>query len=151
MNTSTKPAHEIVSATAANDLYYRDGIDWPVGGDESLRGHGTIRLRRASQRVDIWSGPKVAAPPQFAAGWNSPGYLPDNPPELFDSASEAWDYLLEEADRYADEMREMAAEGRTELEQSIIDEVSQLETAKGEGSYLIGGLVYFVYRAEADQ
>lgn len=53
MSTSTKPAHEIVSATAANDLYYNPetGIDWPVGGDESLRGHGTIGLRRASQRV----------------------------------------------------------------------------------------------------
>lgn len=33
----------------------------------------------------------------YVANFNVPGYLPDNPPELFDTIQEAWSYLLEEA------------------------------------------------------
>lgn len=149
MHTSTKPAHEIVNARSANELYYRDGVDWPVGGDESLRGHGTIGLRHASQRVDIWAGPSVAAL-QFAAGWNMPGCLPDTPAELFDDIEEAWEYLADEVQLCADEMDQMLAEG---IEVSIVEgpeSIAEMDFTQP-GSLVIGGLVYFVQRVESGQ
>jgi hypothetical protein len=40
--------------------------------------------------------------PVYAAGWNMPGYMPDNPPEYFTSASIAVDYLREHAEDHAE-------------------------------------------------
>lgn len=39
----------------------------------------------------------------YAAGWNTPGYLPDTEPATFDTAREAWQYLVAEVDRAWDE------------------------------------------------
>lgn len=38
----------------------------------------------------------------FIAAFNVPGYLPESEPVAFDSAREAWDYLIDERDRYLD-------------------------------------------------
>jgi hypothetical protein len=38
----------------------------------------------------------------YAAGWNMPGYMPDNPPAYFTSASLAVDYLHQHAEDHAE-------------------------------------------------
>jgi hypothetical protein len=50
-----------------------------------------------TDEVDIW-----------VAGWNMPGYMPDNPPFLFVDWDNARDYLAEEMERALDEMGEGA-------------------------------------------
>ena len=89
----------------------------------------------------------------FVAGWNMPGCLPDSTPEEFDSTVEAWEYLIEEIERCAEEMAQMQVEGiepsQVELDTMGFDtdEIDQTRT----GSFLLGGLVYFVQRAEPGQ
>jgi hypothetical protein len=39
----------------------------------------------------------------FTAGWNIAGYLPETDPELFDTIDEAYAYLWETLDRWADQ------------------------------------------------
>lgn len=48
-----RAAHESVSVGAADNLFRRDRIDWPVSGDESLLAHGYVGLRKAGKRT-IW-------------------------------------------------------------------------------------------------
>ena len=38
----------------------------------------------------------------YVAGWNMPGYLPECDPERFESAGEAFKYLVETVDRFWD-------------------------------------------------
>jgi hypothetical protein len=40
---------------------------------------------------------------RFVAGWNMAGYLPETEPEVFDSLSDAAEYLRETMHRFADE------------------------------------------------
>ncbi len=54
-----RAAHDTVSAHAATGLYARDGVDWPVSGDATRTGYGTIGCRRHGQVVNIWHGPRV--------------------------------------------------------------------------------------------
>lgn len=58
-----KPAHDTVTLAAADNLWSANAIDWPVSGDDTRLGHGTIGMRRVSQRVNIWVNvsDKVAA------------------------------------------------------------------------------------------
>lgn len=39
----------------------------------------------------------------YSAGWNMPGYMPDNAPAIFLDASDALDHVRDEADRWIDE------------------------------------------------
>ncbi len=39
----------------------------------------------------------------YIAGWNMPGYLPDNEPAHFDTFEEAKQYIIDELMAYADE------------------------------------------------
>ena len=41
--------------------------------------------------------------PRYVAGWNMPGYLPDNPPEEFEDIADARAYIAGELDRVLDE------------------------------------------------
>ena len=65
--------------------------------------------------------------PLFCAGWNVPGYMPDNPPALFIDAASARDYLIDAIDND--------------------DAKSALEVSKkGECGINVGNYHYFVAR-----
>lgn len=49
-----KPAHEVVSAQASDSLFKRDGVDWPVSGDDTVIEWGKRGTRAISRRVNIW-------------------------------------------------------------------------------------------------
>lgn len=55
LSTDGRPAHDMVQAHRAQELYASNGVDWTVSGDATLAGYGTIGTRRASQRVNIWA------------------------------------------------------------------------------------------------
>lgn len=44
--------------------------------------------------------------PRFVAGWNMPGYMPDNVPEEFDNADDAKSYIIEELENYLDQLED---------------------------------------------
>ena len=52
---TTYPANERVIAIAANAT----PVEWPVSGDESVRAHGYIGLRRARDSVSLWDFPGI--------------------------------------------------------------------------------------------
>lgn len=88
----------------------------------------------------------------YVAGFNLPGCLPDNVEE-FDDTEEAWEYLVGEAEECAEEVEMMQVEGiePSATERGILDGLERIREAKGEMSVQIGGLVYFVQRAESSQ
>lgn len=49
-----KSAHEVVTAHAADNLFKRDGIDWPVSGDDTTIDWGKRGMRAVSKRVNVW-------------------------------------------------------------------------------------------------
>lgn len=49
------------------------------------------------------AGQLVNAVDLYSAGWNMPGYMPDNPPSLFVDADDALEHLRSEIERAADE------------------------------------------------
>lgn len=57
--TLTRPAHETMGALAANDAH----VEWTVSGDETVRAHGYMGLRRARNAVSLWDMP--GAKPQI--------------------------------------------------------------------------------------
>ena len=52
---TTYPANERVIAIAANAT----PVEWPVSGDESVRAHGYIGMRRARDSVSLWDFPGI--------------------------------------------------------------------------------------------
>lgn len=62
MTTATTPraANDRATAVNANELFNSTGIDWPVSGDATTVGYGTIGARRAAQAVHIWGNDGVA-------------------------------------------------------------------------------------------
>lgn len=52
---SDRGAHESVSAESANSLFSRDGVDWPVSGDQTLIDWGKRGTRAVSRNVNIWA------------------------------------------------------------------------------------------------
>lgn len=53
--TITRPAHETVGAVAANST----PVEWTVSGDETVRAHGYVGLRKARSAVSLWDMPGV--------------------------------------------------------------------------------------------
>jgi hypothetical protein len=79
--------------------------------------------------------------PRYAAGWNQPGYLPDDPGSVgeFDSLADAQAYLVGELDRaddIADGERAAAASG--------------LNSLTGPGTAYAGGWAWWIQNAEGD-
>lgn len=86
----------------------------------------------------------------FIAGWNMPGCLPDTAEPLpeFDNTVEAWEYIVDEIERAADDETQMVAEGRQSFYHVFnTDEIDQTRP----GSFQIGNMVYFVQRVEPGQ
>ena len=88
----------------------------------------------------------------FVAGWNMPGYLPDTAEPLpeFDTTEEAWEYLIDEINLCASEMP-MAGSTSSPLEDEIRDFDTSTIDQTHEGGFELGGLYYFVQRAETGQ
>jgi hypothetical protein len=77
---------------------------------------------------------------KFIAGFNQPGYLPDNDPEEFDTFEEARDYLADELDRAADD----ATEGG-DLADALEESADEIREETGPFSYLAAdGYAYWV-------
>ena len=135
------------------DNVHGDVLDYREGScltSDFCKGHYIVKYDGLPATYEICSHLVETADNHYVAGWNTPGYLPDNTPAIFDNTADAWEYLRYEADRCADEMAQMAEEGRTQLEQSIIDEVANLPE-EGEDTVMVGGLAYFVQRVKAGQ
>lgn len=49
-----KPAHETVSARAADNLFKNDGVDWPVSGDDTAIDWGQRGMRAIARRANVW-------------------------------------------------------------------------------------------------
>lgn len=49
-----RSAHESVPAHSAQDLFERDGIDWPVSADDTVIDWGKRGMRAVSKRVNVW-------------------------------------------------------------------------------------------------
>jgi hypothetical protein len=78
----------------------------------------------------------------FVAGWNKPGYMPDNEPVMFTDADSALEYLQDEAKSRLDDDETLAGGQYEEL----VAEVDGWRLAKGEFSTQFRGTVFFVSR-----
>lgn len=67
----------------------------------------TIDIRDVIERVEELREQRV---PRYVAGWNMPGYMPDNDPAEFDDADEAREYLIYALDEEADNAETEAAD-----------------------------------------
>lgn len=66
----------------------------------------------------------------YAAGWNMPGYMPDNEPARFETWEEARDYIADELNRAADECSESDRETYASLYKSGAESLSAMDTPK---------------------
>ena len=82
----------------------------------------------------------------YVANFNVPGYLPDNPPELFDTIQEAWGYLLEEARYCAEDVGIDIELYRDNL--SAYNQLSEHVDQNSTGSYIVGELYPLCYFVE---
>lgn len=71
MNTTARRNNALVSARPANDrvtlenahrLHATDGTTYPVSGDATMVGYGTIDFRRNNVKLNIWDMPGVSQP-----------------------------------------------------------------------------------------
>lgn len=76
----------------------------------------------------------------FAAGWNTPGCMPDNPPQLFIGSDDAREYIADEMDRIADEDDEELLQ----LTEELYAAAKKCRNNDGEYGRTIGGYHYFV-------
>jgi hypothetical protein len=101
----------------------------------------------------------------FVAGWNMPGYLPDNEPATFDTFKEACEYILGEIDREIDDKTESLIdaagdEEREEINENIADltrvteELSAITAAGFEGNvawgHTVGRYHYWITANDSD-
>lgn len=49
-----RPAHEVVTARAADNLFNHYGTDWPVSADDTAIDWGKRGMRAVSKRVNVW-------------------------------------------------------------------------------------------------
>lgn len=76
----------------------------------------------------------------YAAGWNMPGYMPDNPPAIFMDADEARVYLIDQI-----KCEEESAETEEEAE-TLCAFAEDVNLERGEFSAQCGNTVYFVQK-----
>lgn len=92
---------------------------------------------------------KKAADGAWAANWNMPGYMPDNPPAMFETCDEAREYLVDQMQNAADcidvrEFPEQSAEMRA-LESAAAELRQMIEdTPDAEYGQTIGQYHYFI-------
>lgn len=79
----------------------------------------------------------------WVAGWNMPGYLPENEPCWFASQADAREYLMDEIERYGEHHADGCTEGRTCTECAEIDKAYE-DLQKGATSVQAGNCVYWL-------
>lgn len=82
----------------------------------------------------------------FSAGWNLPGYMPDNAAAIFTSADDARMYISGEMDRAAEEYEEQIDEDSQYSDKTRALEDASLRCLKGSGEFgeTVAGVHYFV-------
>ena len=68
----------------------------------------------------------------FAAGWNMPGYMPDNEPAAFETWEDAAEYIKSEIQRAFDEIESPAEDEMADFE-SITQDAENSDAARGFG------------------
>jgi hypothetical protein len=63
----------------------------------------------------------------WSAGWNMPGYMPDNGPAFFETCDEAREYIAESMREHAEQLAESDKEKADELEASAAELIRQTE------------------------
>lgn len=90
-------------------------------------------------------------PCAYLAGWNMPGYMPDNAPAGFETADDARSYIADEMRRYADENEETPDDTSPHdwpREAAMHGEAAdECEAGSGEYGCTVGGTHYFVTKA----
>jgi len=103
-----------------------------------------IDSRDIIARIEELEGEKVE---QWVAGYNMPGYMPDNEPAVFESFDDAKSYILETLENYIDDV----AEGNPESTR-ILDWREMYENIKtaeeGDFSFVGGGMCFFATQGE---
>lgn len=89
--------------------------------------------------------------PLFSAGWNMPGYMPDEAPAVFLEADDAREYIADAMERFADEAHcdddvdVNGADGSTAEEIAALREAADtVRAGSGEFGATIAGYHYFV-------
>lgn len=105
-----------VSGVYADLLQAASGaIDWREIADNMLSG------------IDVYS-----------AGWNMPGYMPDNTPELFLDADDARQYIIDQIEQHEEEVAE---ESVAEMLCAAAEDVNLM---RGELGITVAGYHYFI-------
>ena len=80
--------------------------------------------------------------PLYSAGWNMPGYTPDNTPAVFTDFSSARDYILESLENYFD--ANMDNPDFRENQVSYDDSYAAIKREKGAFSIAFGDYIHWV-------
>lgn len=95
-----------------------------------------INVRDIIERFEELEGQRTE---RYVAGWNMPGYMPDNPPEEFDNADDAREHIADEMERYAEELEE-----GDEAAADLLAAAAQVREGEGELGVAFGKFYYFV-------
>lgn len=83
----------------------------------------------------------------FAAGWNTPGCLPDNPPAMFLDNDDALEYIATEIERADEESEDENTDDEVEDACSEASEAAEMaRRTVGEFGRTVGAYHYFVSR-----
>lgn len=85
----------------------------------------------------------------YTIGWNMPGYLPEMEPYTVDTADEAKRAMIDELDRYADQLSDSGYENRA-VELAFAMEDLNLEDVSKGWSTTIGNLNYWITPTEVE-
>ena len=78
----------------------------------------------------------------FAAGWNMPGYMPDNPPAVFMGADDARAYIADQIEQVWSDMDEESRDESASYRDE--DLLERLKAGSGEYGLTVGAHHYFV-------
>lgn len=82
----------------------------------------------------------------YSAGWNMPGFMPDNAPSLFLDFDEARDSIADEIERAAEEL-DITEENEPDEVKEYADAEENVRKQKGEFSVTVGKYAYWVAKA----
>lgn len=121
--------------------------EWQELGEVKVSGMFSDLLTHALGMVD-WreiAEHHVDSVELYAAGWNMPGYMPDETPALFTDLETARSYIEEELERAADDYGNADAEGERDENAKIYeDALAALGAERGEFSVQVGAHVWWV-------
>jgi hypothetical protein len=141
-----------IQATARGDLatrleaYHDDALEamepQPQGvfGDLLKHALGMVEWREIAENVlgDI---------EVYSAGWNMPGYMPDEAPALFLDVAAAREYIADAMDRFADEAED---DDDSKAQADALEEpAAKVRKGLNENGETVAGYHYFVTKVQA--